>query len=90
MTDSDNNDSTTQTIARSLAILVAEFEASLVKKAIRDSGGNQARAARLLGIEANTLHYKIKRFRPMGLWDSELRLGAETTNCDEPNTDVER
>ena len=41
---------------------VAEFEAGLIRQALTSCHGNQARAARLLGIQPNTLHYKIERY----------------------------
>jgi DNA-binding NtrC family response regulator len=40
--------------------VVRQFETNIIKQALIVSGGNQARAARLLGIKANTLNYKIK------------------------------
>ena len=39
---------------------VRQFEANIIRQALLITGGNQARAARLLGIKANTLNYKIK------------------------------
>lgn len=41
---------------------VAEFEAGLIRQALASCHGNQARAAKLLGIQPNTLHYKIERY----------------------------
>ena len=40
---------------------VAEFEASILKKTLKRCNGNKSRAARLLGIRPNTLHYKLER-----------------------------
>lgn len=37
------------------------FEAAIIKRALDDCGGNQARAAELLGLRRNTLHYKLER-----------------------------
>jgi transcriptional regulator with GAF, ATPase, and Fis domain len=41
---------------------VQRFETHLIKMALAETGGNQARAARLLGIKATTLNSKIKLF----------------------------
>jgi len=41
---------------------VQQFETHLIKMALDETGGNQARAARLLGIKATTLNSKIKLF----------------------------
>lgn len=45
-----------------LSTAVAEFEAELIRHALTSCKGNQAKAARLLGIRSNTLHYKITRY----------------------------
>jgi DNA-binding NtrC family response regulator len=42
--------------------VVRQFETNIIKQALVITGGNQARAARLLGIKANTLNYKIKLY----------------------------
>ena len=42
---------------------VARFEIDLIKLALLKSGGNQARAARLLGLKATTLNTKIKIYK---------------------------
>ena len=39
---------------------VRQFESGIIQQALLITGGNQARAARLLGIKANTLNYKVK------------------------------
>jgi len=39
-----------------------EAEKSLLSRAIQKSGGNQTRAAVLLGITRDTLRYKMKKF----------------------------
>lgn len=44
----------------SLDNVVSQFESNIIRQALIITGGNQARAARLLGIKANTLNYKIK------------------------------
>jgi DNA-binding protein Fis len=41
---------------------VQRFETHLIKMALSETSGNQARAARLLGIKATTLNSKIKLF----------------------------
>lgn len=42
--------------------VVRRFETNIIKRALLITGGNQARAARLLGIKPNTLNYKIKQY----------------------------
>lgn len=39
---------------------VRRFESNIIRQALLITSGNQARAARLLGIKPNTLNYKIK------------------------------
>lgn len=41
----------------------AAFEARVIARALEYSGGNQAKAAALLGLRPNTLYYKIRRYR---------------------------
>ena len=41
---------------------VQRFETHLIRMALTETGGNQARAAKLLGIKATTLNSKIKLF----------------------------
>ncbi|SRR6266550_3694490 len=41
---------------------VQRFETALIKLALEQSNGNQARAARLLGLRATTLNSKIKAY----------------------------
>ena len=52
-----------------LATEVQNYEASLIRCALMRTGGNQRRAARLLGIKITTLNAKIKRYQitPSGL-----------------------
>lgn len=40
---------------------VQRFERDLIRQALERTGGHQTRAARLLGVNLTTLHYKIKR-----------------------------
>jgi transcriptional regulator with GAF, ATPase, and Fis domain len=42
---------------------VQRFETHLIKMALSKTGGNQAKAARLLGIKPTTLNSKIKLFK---------------------------
>lgn len=42
--------------------VVRQFETNIIQQALSITGGNQARAARLLGIKANTLNYKVKLY----------------------------
>ena len=42
--------------------VVRQFESNIIRRALLITGGNQSRAARLLGIKPNTLNYKIKQY----------------------------
>jgi DNA-binding NtrC family response regulator len=42
--------------------VVRQFETNIIHQALLITSGNQARAARLLGIKPNTLNYKIKLY----------------------------
>src|SRR3954471_17541089 len=42
---------------------VRKFEADLIRAALVRTNGNQARAARLLGVKHTTLNAKIKRYQ---------------------------
>lgn len=42
---------------------VQRFEMGLIRKALEMTGGNQTRAARLLGVRTTTLNGKIKRYQ---------------------------
>ncbi len=41
---------------------IAELEASSIRAALAQTNGNKAQAARLLGLKANTFHYKLRRY----------------------------
>lgn len=41
---------------------VRRFETQLISVALKHAGGNQAQAARLLGLGTTTLNYKIKAY----------------------------
>ena len=41
---------------------VRRFETDVIRTALEKTGGNQARAARLLGVKHTTLNAKIKRY----------------------------
>jgi len=41
---------------------VRRFEVRLISRALELTGGNQARAARMLGLGTTTLNYKIKAY----------------------------
>ncbi|NND44310.1 MAG: Fis family transcriptional regulator [Xanthomonadales bacterium] len=42
--------------------LLAEIEPPLIEEVLRFTGGNQSRAARILGITRNTLRSKLRRY----------------------------
>src|SRR5262245_48807129 len=44
------------------AAAVRRFEMQLIARALELTGGNQRRAARMLGLGATTLNYKIKQY----------------------------
>ena len=54
---------------------VQRFEADLIRTALERTGGNQARAARLLGVKHTTLNAKIKRYKIR--CDGEADAGKE-------------
>ncbi|HZY31341.1 MAG TPA: helix-turn-helix domain-containing protein [Candidatus Methylomirabilis sp.] len=41
---------------------LAAWERSLVEQALRESGGNQTKAAKLLHLSRDTLRYRLKKF----------------------------
>jgi len=45
-----------------LTCVVADYERSIIEIALRQTSGNQTRAARLLGLRVQTLNMKLKRF----------------------------
>ena len=55
---------------------VKKFEADLIRAALVRTGGNQARAARLLGVKHTTLNAKIKRYQL--LFGCETRADAQS------------
>jgi transcriptional regulator with PAS, ATPase and Fis domain len=42
---------------------VQRFEAELIRSALGRTGGNQTRAAKLLGVKLTTLNTKVKRYK---------------------------
>lgn len=52
---------------------VGRFEVTLIQKALQQTGGNQAQAARLLGLNQTTLHGKIKHY---GIYPNVLVYSA--------------
>ena len=55
---------------------VRKFESDLIRAALVRTGGNQARAARLLGVKHTTLNAKIKRYQL--LFGGETRADAQS------------
>ncbi|MEJ2105933.1 MAG: helix-turn-helix domain-containing protein [Acidiferrobacteraceae bacterium] len=47
--------------SKSLDECAADFEAGLIRRTLEQCGGNRSRNARLFGLRANTLHYKLVR-----------------------------
>ena len=45
-----------------LSEMVREFEIKLIRTALLKTGGNQRRAASLLGVKVTTLHNKIRAY----------------------------
>jgi DNA-binding protein Fis len=41
---------------------LATWEKTMIERALRESGGNQTRAAKRLGITRDTLRYRLKKF----------------------------
>lgn len=62
---------------KSLPDLIDDYERALIIDALVNTGGNQSKAARLLGITKRVIHYKVhkygidpRRFRMNGTFDS--------------------
>ena len=53
---------------------VKRFETALIERALRQCGGNQSRAARLLKLKQTTLHGKIRQYN--------IRLAAQVYSHD--------
>jgi two-component system, NtrC family, response regulator AtoC len=49
-----------------------ELEYMMVMRAFRAAGGNQSQAARMLQVSRDQLRYRVKRYRELGRWPSEL------------------
>jgi len=47
---------------KSLDAYVAEFESRLIERTLARCGGNKSKAARMLSMRPNTLHYKLERY----------------------------
>jgi DNA-binding NtrC family response regulator len=58
----DGNNILGETDSFVLSDTVRDFEIKLIKTALLKTGGNQRRAASLLGIKVTTLHNKIKTY----------------------------
>ncbi|HEY7878862.1 MAG TPA: sigma-54 dependent transcriptional regulator [Gemmatimonadaceae bacterium] len=43
-------------------VALSQWERSLIEQALRESGGNQTKAAQRLGISRDTLRYRLKKF----------------------------
>jgi len=41
---------------------LAQWEKSVIERALREAGGNQTKAAQRLGISRDTLRYRLKKF----------------------------
>jgi transcriptional regulator with GAF, ATPase, and Fis domain len=54
---------------------VQRYERELIRQALQRTGGNQRRAAKLLGVKVTTLNCKIKRFG-ITLGGDESEFGA--------------
>jgi len=60
---SENINSLTNNTAVDFFDEVRRFEMRLISRALELTGGNQARAARMLGLGTTTLNYKIKSYQ---------------------------
>jgi len=59
---------------------VQSFEIALIQRALRETNGNQAKAARLLGLKQTTLHGKIKQY---DIYPSFLMFGGDQVTQEE-------
>ncbi len=44
-------------------VLLRDLEAETILRVLRETGGNQVQAARLLGVDRKTIHRKLKKYR---------------------------
>ena len=61
-----------------LPSLVREFEAQLIRNVLEMTGGHQRRAARILGLKANTLNNKMRRHDIVDLGNDDKVKLAES------------
>ncbi len=47
---------------KSLPDLIDDYERALIIDALVNTGGNQSKAARLLGITKRVIHYKVHKY----------------------------
>ena len=59
--------------SKTLEEYVADFEAAILKETLERCDGNKSKAARLLGLRPNTLHYKLER---LGLTTDKKNLDS--------------
>jgi len=71
---------------------VERFEVALIQKALQQTGGNQAQAARLLGLNQTTLHGKIKHYGiyPNVLVYSSTAIQHQQSEAAQSNLDGQR
>src|SRR3989338_4537442 len=55
-------DPQSQPETKTLEEYVSEFEAQIIKQTLERCNGNKSKAARILGLRPNTLHYKLERY----------------------------
>jgi hypothetical protein len=53
---------------------VTEFEAAIIKETLERCNGNKTKAAKLLGLRPNTLHYKMARH---GIGTTKKKMGSD-------------
>lgn len=61
------------------------FEKGLIENALKLTGGNQTRAARLLGVKLTTLHTKIRKYRITTERHDSSPAGASIQGVEEEN-----